>query len=100
MHIKNAAKAGGYFTWNLAILIISLALWRIAFGLIAGLIGFLWFIPFFIGYTSGVAIGLPGAAPIVTSIVIGFGLTFLVGIVAAKYDYECPKVDVSFTDPE
>lgn len=100
MDAKNGAKAGAYFVWNVFVLIISLILWRIVFSLIALVLIIGLAIPFGVTYGASTAVGLPNSAALVTSLIFGLGLTGSIGSVAARYGYECPQLDVSFTRPE
>lgn len=100
MDVKSSAKSGVYFVWNILVLMISLFIWRIVFTLIAAIILIALAIPFGIAFGASTAIGLPSDVSIITSLVIGFVLTAAVGSLAARYGYECPQLDVSFTRPE
>jgi hypothetical protein len=100
MDVKTSAKEGVYFVWNVLILMISLFIWRFAFNLITLIILIALAIPFGIAFGASTAIGLPSDVAIIFSLVIGFILTAAVGSLAARYGYECPQLDVSFTSPE
>lgn len=95
--IKQAVTDGLTFTTGLLIFLIQLLLWRIAFTLIAAVIvlvlafggGFAYGIAASAGLNSTMA-GLLGVLGLLASITC-------LGAIAGYYDYDSPRVNVSFS---